>query len=73
VVHKGGWILVFYRTKGLEHVTARDFRLISEAMPAFRAEGLSYFTSDVWDPAHAKFGTLAMLAAMRGRASSRVS
>jgi phosphate transport system permease protein len=35
------------------------YTMISEAMPAFRAEGLSYFTSDVWDPAHAKFGTLA--------------
>lgn len=33
--------------------------MIREALPAFRSEGLSYFTSDVWDPAHAKFGTLA--------------
>ena len=35
------------------------YTMISEAMPAFRSEGLSYFTSDVWDPAHGKFGTLA--------------
>jgi len=35
------------------------YTMISEAMPAFRAEGLSYFTSDVWDPAHNQFGTLA--------------
>jgi phosphate transport system permease protein len=35
------------------------YTMISEAMPAFRSVGLSYFTSDVWDPAHNKFGTLA--------------
>ena len=35
------------------------YTMISKAMPAFRSQGLSYFTSDVWDPAHAKFGTLA--------------
>ncbi len=33
--------------------------LIQKALPAFRSEGLAYFTSDVWDPANAKFGTLA--------------
>ncbi len=33
--------------------------LVQKAIPAFRSEGLSYFTSDVWDPANAKFGTLA--------------
>ena len=35
------------------------FTMIREATPAFRDQGLSYFTSDVWDPAHSKFGTLA--------------
>lgn len=35
------------------------YTMISEAMPAFRDQGLSYFTSDVWDPAQGKFGTLA--------------
>jgi phosphate transport system permease protein len=33
--------------------------MVNKAMPIFRAEGLGYFTHDVWDPAHAKFGTLA--------------
>lgn len=33
--------------------------MVREAIPAFRSEGLSYFTSDLWDPANAKFGTLA--------------
>ncbi|MBK5287938.1 MAG: phosphate ABC transporter permease subunit PstC [Acidimicrobiia bacterium] len=32
--------------------------LVSKAMPAFRSEGMAYFTSDIWDPANAKFGTL---------------
>ena len=35
------------------------YSTISKAWPAFRDEGLSYFTSDTWDPAHAAFGTLA--------------
>ena len=35
------------------------YTMIHEALPAFRSEGLSYFTSDVWDPAHSKYGTLA--------------
>lgn len=35
------------------------YSTISKAWPAFRDEGLSYFTSDVWDPANAAFGTLA--------------
>jgi phosphate ABC transporter, permease protein PstC len=35
------------------------YTMIHEALPAFRSVGLSYFTSDVWDPAHSKFGTLA--------------
>ena len=33
--------------------------LMQKALPAFRSDGLAYFTSDVWDPANAKFGTLA--------------
>jgi phosphate transport system permease protein len=33
--------------------------MVVEAWPAFRADGLSYFTSDVWDPQFEKFGTLA--------------
>jgi phosphate transport system permease protein len=32
-----------------------------EAWPAFTSEGLSFFTSKVWDPAHAKFGALAFI------------
>ncbi|HEY3721759.1 MAG TPA: phosphate ABC transporter permease subunit PstC [Acidimicrobiia bacterium] len=35
------------------------YSTISKAWPAFRDEGLDYFTSDTWDPAHAAFGTLA--------------
>ncbi|MGZ4737364.1 MAG: phosphate ABC transporter permease subunit PstC, partial [Acidimicrobiia bacterium] len=35
------------------------FSTISKAWPAFRDEGLSYLTSDNWDPAHSAFGTLA--------------
>ena len=35
------------------------YTMIHKAMPAFRSEGLSYLTSDVWDPANAHFGTLA--------------
>ncbi len=35
------------------------FTMVNKAMPAFRSEGLAYFTSDVWDPANAEFGTLA--------------
>ncbi len=35
------------------------YSTISKAWPAFRDEGLSYFTSDTWDPANAAFGTLA--------------
>jgi phosphate transport system permease protein len=31
------------------------------AWPAFRAGGLHYFFSDVWDPTHNKFGILAMV------------
>src|SRR3954467_6110746 len=33
--------------------------MVVKAWPAFRADGLSYFTSDVWDPQFEKFGTLA--------------
>ena len=33
--------------------------MVVKAWPAFRAEGLSYFTGDVWDPQSKKFGTLA--------------
>jgi phosphate transport system permease protein len=32
-----------------------------EAWPAFRYEGLSFFTSKTWDPAHLKFGSLAFI------------
>jgi phosphate transport system permease protein len=32
-----------------------------EAWPAFRFEGLSFFTSKTWDPAHLKFGALAFI------------
>jgi phosphate transport system permease protein len=32
-----------------------------EAWPAFRFEGLSFFTSKTWDPAHLKFGGLAFV------------
>jgi phosphate transport system permease protein len=35
------------------------YSTISKAWPAFRDEGLSYLTSDTWDPANAAFGTLA--------------
>jgi phosphate transport system permease protein len=35
------------------------YSTISKAWPAFQSEGLSYFTSDTWDPANAAFGTLA--------------
>jgi phosphate transport system permease protein len=35
------------------------YSTITKAWPAFRDEGLSYFTSSTWDPAHAAFGTLA--------------
>lgn len=33
--------------------------MVVKAWPAFQAEGLSYFTSDVWDPQFQEFGTLA--------------
>src|SRR4051794_19124554 len=33
--------------------------MIVKAWPAFQADGLSYFTSDVWDPQFQQFGTLA--------------
>jgi phosphate transport system permease protein len=33
--------------------------MISKGWPAVRSQGLDYFTSDVWDPAHGVFGTLA--------------
>src|SRR5215472_1556997 len=32
-----------------------------KALPAFRAEGLSFFTSKVWDPGNGKFGSLAFV------------
>lgn len=35
------------------------YSTIAKAWPAFRDEGLDYFTSDTWDPANAVFGTLA--------------
>jgi phosphate transport system permease protein len=35
------------------------YSTITKAWPAFRDEGLSYFTSKTWDPANAAFGTLA--------------
>lgn len=47
----GGFVLVI--------LALIAFTMIRKAMPAFRSEGLDYFTSDVWDPADAKFGTLA--------------
>lgn len=35
------------------------YSTFTKAWPAFRDEGIDYFTSDVWDPANAAFGTLA--------------
>ena len=33
--------------------------LFNQSLPVVRSEGLSYLTSDVWDPSKAAFGTLA--------------
>jgi phosphate transport system permease protein len=33
--------------------------LVNESLPVLRSAGLSFFTSDVWDPSKAAFGTLA--------------
>jgi phosphate transport system permease protein len=37
------------------------FSTTQQAWPAFRSEGLSYFTATKWDPAHGKFGTLTFI------------
>ena len=37
------------------------FSTTQQAWPAFTHQGLRYFTSTTWDPAHDKFGTLAFL------------
>ena len=35
------------------------YSMFAKALPAFRAEGLTFFTSKVWDPGHNRFGMLA--------------
>jgi len=37
------------------------FSTTQQAWPAFRHQGLSYFTATTWDPANGKFGTLTFL------------
>jgi hypothetical protein len=56
VMRKGGHILVFYRTRGREHVTARDFQLVSGGLPGcdlpelqFRGGLVRYLLQWLWD------------------------
>src|SRR3954453_12875167 len=35
------------------------YTLFDQSLPVLRSEGLDFFTSDLWDPSKAAFGTLA--------------
>jgi len=56
LMRKGAKFIVFYRTRGVDHVAARDFQLIANAMPEcdlavirFTGSKLSYWLQRTWD------------------------
>lgn len=60
---KGGKIIVFYRTRGLDHVQARDYALIENAFPQcdlaelyFRGGRLLYWLQRLWEEERPRVG-----------------